>query len=370
MNTAARLVSAGLIIVLAATGATAATLRVQPGPPAGHAPGTFATIQAALDAAAAGDLIQLAPGTYSGPGNRDLDFRGDGWRPPHRAFLFHSGEGPGARVEGLTMINGQALGQRPPAGSGAAVLCTGASPTLSDCVLRRGRALIGGAIVLEDSGARLIRCRFEQNTADHGGAVMIVRGEPLLVACEFVGNTAASGGAVECILGAPRLEDCRFDLNSATLGGALALGVGSSPHLLRCVASSNFAGFGGAVHCDGTRARLERCTLILNSAGEGAGVFVKSEAELVIEASLIAYSPQGEGVAGPGLHTRSSISCTLIYGNADGDWTGPLAGLHDADGNLWLEPKLRDPGAGDYVPGAGSPCASAAGCGVIGAYDP
>jgi len=369
MNTAARLVSAGLIVVLAATGATAATLRVQPGPPAGLAPGTFATIQAALDAAAAGDLIQLAPGTYSGPGNRDLDFR-DGWRPPHRAFLFHSGEGPGARVEGLTMINGQALGQRPPAGSGAAVLCTGASPTLSDCVLRRGRALIGGAIVLEDSGARLIRCRFEQNTADHGGAVMIVRGEPLLVACEFVGNTAASGGAVECILGAPRLEDCRFDLNSATLGGALALGVGSSPHLLRCVASSNFAGFGGAVHCDGTRARLERCTLILNSAGEGAGVFVKSEAELVIEASLIAYSPQGEGVAGPGLHTRSSISCTLIYGNADGDWTGPLAGLHDADGNLWLEPKLRDPGAGDYVPGAGSPCASAAGCGVIGAYDP
>jgi len=38
--------------------------------------GDFATIQAALDAARDGDVIELADGTFTGEGNRDVHFLG------------------------------------------------------------------------------------------------------------------------------------------------------------------------------------------------------------------------------------------------------------------------------------------------------
>jgi hypothetical protein len=74
--------------------------------------GDYPTIQAAIDAAEDGDIICLADGTYTGNGNRDIDFRGQAitvrshsgdpdqciidcegsHAEPHRGFRFHHGE--------------------------------------------------------------------------------------------------------------------------------------------------------------------------------------------------------------------------------------------------------------------------------------
>jgi hypothetical protein len=40
------------------------------------ATGDYPTIQAAIDAAVTDDVINLQPGTYTGTGNRDIDFKG------------------------------------------------------------------------------------------------------------------------------------------------------------------------------------------------------------------------------------------------------------------------------------------------------
>ena len=76
------------------------------------APADFATIQAAIDAASHGDTIIVRDGTYTGAGNRDIDFGGKAVylmsengpencvvdaqgseSDRHRVFVFTNGEG-------------------------------------------------------------------------------------------------------------------------------------------------------------------------------------------------------------------------------------------------------------------------------------
>jgi len=92
--------------------------------------GDHATIQAALDSAAAGDIIELTDGVFTGQGNRDVEFRGKAITirsrsgdPQsciidcqgdslnlHRGFLFRSAETPESVLEGITIRNGWMTG--------------------------------------------------------------------------------------------------------------------------------------------------------------------------------------------------------------------------------------------------------------------
>ena len=54
------------------------------------------------------------------------------------------------------------------------------------------------------------------------------------------------------------------------------------------------------------------------------------------------------------------------YGNAEGDWTGVMAGLAGTRGNLWEDPGFTAPGRGDFTLPAGSPCRrDRPGCGPL-----
>lgn len=90
-------------------------------------PADFNNIQAAIDVAADGDTVEVQPGTYTGPGNRDIEFKGkaitvrsidpndpsvvavtvvegsEGSDGLHRGFAFRSGEGRDSVLEGLTI---------------------------------------------------------------------------------------------------------------------------------------------------------------------------------------------------------------------------------------------------------------------------
>jgi hypothetical protein len=88
--------------------------------------GDFPTIQAAVDAVSDGDIIELTDGTFTGEGNRNIDFNGKAITVrsqsgnaegcimdcegipdvTRRGFYFQTGEGEDSVVRDIAILNG------------------------------------------------------------------------------------------------------------------------------------------------------------------------------------------------------------------------------------------------------------------------
>jgi len=186
----------GIPILFAHSASAATTINV---------PGDQPTIQAGINAASDGDTVLVAPGTYTGNGNRDIYFNrkaitvmGSGAdvtildlqgspQAPHHGFLFASAEGPNSVLQGFTISNGYQydggaifVGTDPGAAGGS--ILTG--PTITQCVFSNNQAGdLGGAIFMVNSNATVSQCVFKNNSAvspdgiegsQYGGAIEIL----------------------------------------------------------------------------------------------------------------------------------------------------------------------------------------------------
>jgi len=187
--------------------------------------GDFATIQDAVDSIPWCDVVELTDGTFTGPGNRDIDFGGkiltvrSQSGSPHscvidceglgRGFHFHSGEKAWCGVENLTVTGGQAA-------SGGAVLCQSASPTIRGCVMAANSAAVsGGAVCCDDA-------------------------DPAIESCTLVGNSAPEGAGIRCVLSSPAVEKSVIAMSPA--GEAVSCDSTSSPELACCDVYGNGGG--------------------------------------------------------------------------------------------------------------------------------
>ena len=163
---------------------------------------TYTTIQAGIDAAADGDTVIVDPGTYTGPGNRDIDFLGKAITVKsdtgpenciidcqatimelHRGFRFQNGEQQDSVLDGLTITNGYAPKEpfeTEPFGiiyelsSGGAIFCDGSSPTVTRCRLLNNFAEVGGGISCYNSNATITKCTISHNLAgSKGGGISV-----------------------------------------------------------------------------------------------------------------------------------------------------------------------------------------------------
>ncbi len=262
-------------------------------------PYDFNNIQAAIDYSVNGDFIYVFPGTYTGEGNRDIDFdgkavtvqsifpedpyfiaativdcNGDG-----RGFIFQNGEDANSILTGLTIINGNSDSD------GAGIYCYDSSPTITNCIISGSTAGDrGGGIFCWNSNSIITNCTISDNTSslqepfyDGDGGGIYCTGNPTITNCTITGNTAAAnGGGIYCV-GNLTITNCTITGNSAEEnGGGICCEGGSSsyPKIKNCTFNANSAGNnGGGMYNDSEISTLTNCTFGGNSAGnEGGGI--------------------------------------------------------------------------------------------------
>ncbi len=457
-------VLASYFVLLTAAAPLAATLHVCP-----DGSGDYPNLQAAVAAAASGDIIELCDGVFSGlenvdlaPGPKDLVFRsqhgrdatildgeiGDGedGYEAHRAFLLSAGTS--TRFEGLTLRNffvrdedgGAVFGpgatiwlddvriQGPAfrlfaAARGAGIWADGGLIYATDSEFLRVRSEgYGGALSCGGGGAvHLTRCHFSQCSSCVWGAAAYASGGSA-TDCLFQqgGGPACEGGlnpggnqlygiqtvrgctfrenvdvTYSCVFIADLVEDCLFENNESQFEACLA----RVATVRNCRFVGNYVSDGGADIKAAHGMRIEGCTFERSDANSGStggpGGSVVAEGDVTIEGCTFFGTVRGAAlecssttsqitvhrtiIAFSGSPTPPifctqtpaslAISCTDVFGNAAGDWTGCIAGLDSANGNLSADPLFCDVGAGNLSLRFGSPCApqGSGGCGLIGA---
>jgi outer membrane protein assembly factor BamB len=270
-----------------------------------YVPSDLTTIQEAIDAAVGGDKVLVEPGTYTGVGNRNIDFLGKAitvqsldptdactvaatiidCEGAGRGFYFHRYEQQNSILDGLTIMNGYA-------DEGGGVFCAEADPTIRNCVIT-GNAAVYGAGICCDEGAR-----------------------PAVTNCTISYNSAmgAGGGLAACY---GPVNSCLISDNSASIGG----GAWACRELNNCIISGNYAGdCGGGV--EGCK-KLNSCLVVGNSAWQSGGGMYFCQDWPQIRNCTVAWnrvdSGFGGGISFACSYTNGTVSNSIIWGNTDSD---------------------------------------------------
>lgn len=267
-----------------------------PGNGTQNAPYTSVEFALAQGATQSGDTVLVAPGHYT---SERIDFLGkavtvrstDGAAttilqapplgfPPGSVVTFKLGEGPGAVLEGFTLVGTQGqptalVGPGLPFAGGGIFCAGGSSPTLRDLVITGGGSVEFGAGLFLDGGApTLERLRFEDCGATPstamGGGLWARNATVLLEDCSFEGCTSLDRGAGLWASG------CNVQGRGTSFAnGTAALGSGGGACLL------------GGSHL------FDDCSFSGNDSGDPGGGLYAADCLLALRDSLFATNTTG-----------------------------------------------------------------------------
>ena len=301
----------------------------------------FDAIQEGIDAASDGDTVLVLDGTYTGAGNRDLDFAGKAITVRsangpdsstidcegalddlHRGFYFHSGELVDSIVDGFTIINGLVA-------FGGGIYCFFSSPRINNCVIT------GNTVHL-----------------DGGGIWCYQDSSPLIANCTITGNSVrleGGGGGIYCYQGSsPTIANCMIADNAATREGGGIYVFDGSPKITNCTIAGNTASPGGGIYCfQPSTPTICNCTITENS-GSGITADGFQSRPTVFNSILWRNSPHEIE-----LDELNPGDPVVRYCDVEGGWEG--------NGNIDADPLFGDPNNSDYRLSPGSPCIDA-GC--------
>lgn len=200
------------------------------------------SIQVAVDAATAGDIIKVGPGTYilttnisiakgitlkSENGSSSTIISGNDVTRCMEINHFN------AVVDGFTISHGRNI-----SGYGGGVQCT--VGIIKNCIVENNIARDGGGVALENMG-NVINCIIRNNSAEWGGGVRCFGG--IVQGCLITGNTATPHGGGINIWSGGLIENCTITNNTATDGAGIRLwnnGVIQNSIIYNNTGSSNY----------------------------------------------------------------------------------------------------------------------------------
>lgn len=339
-----------LAIALFASRANAQTIRL--------VPEDYPNLQDAMKAASPGDIIDLAPGTWTDQTiwglTDDITLRGR----------------PGGNQ---TVIDGGQYEWSP-------VICFG-NCRIENLIFRNGNGsnvfgvVRGGAIYAEFANVSVANCRFENNQVRLGefdsnaigGAIAGYYSALDIEGCEFIGNSSdLDGGAVYSYLGGMlRVADCTFtDNQSAMFGGGIGI-ARTDFEVSDCTFRRNFTGsLGAGIHSigesdprSGPTGLISNCMFRRNSAsnagfGMGGGLATENTQYVTVVNSIFEdnYGYLSGAIAagtGPSSGGQVEITDNHFCGNALNTMYGNIV---DAGGNseadsCFCSPDINDDGS-------------------------
>jgi len=229
-----------------------------------NVPADQPTIQGAINAAASGDTILVAPGTYSekinfggkaivvtssgGPSVTTIHGGANG-----SVVTFNTGETPSAQLSGFTIQNGFQNGL-----SGGGISITGASPTITGNTITGNHAAQGIGIYV-DGGSPVIRDNLitGNNQAGAGssglggGGIAVSSGNPQIIGNTITNNSVSNGGSGGGIsiayFSSPLIQGNLIQGNTAyNNGGGISSSSYDSPVVVQNVIISNSSLGGGS----------------------------------------------------------------------------------------------------------------------------
>lgn len=373
-----------------------------------HVPSGYPTIQAAMDAAAAGDSVLVAPGTYTNcdggpclqnvvimrPGTTLVSEGGPevttlsvdvaaGGLSVIRAALCSD-----ARVEGFTVRAGTA-GYRggafisstgivlancvfediePGLTSGAGCFANATSITVQDCVFRHCVSTQGAAAFHSDGGHVVLeRCLFEDCEPGAAGITGYPNSVSAVRDCVFRNNRGLSALDFEYVLSGD-VSGNVFVGNTCYLNAAAITYL--SPYGTTTMRRNVFlwndsSQFRGIVHFAGA-GQFVGNTFHGNVSRAGyAALRITAPPDRPTEVSNNVLSDESGGAAIEVLVAQPSGGCNLFWANPGGDFRNYTPKPTD----VIADPQFCDPVAGAVTVRSGSPClpANSQGCGQIGA---
>ena len=152
-------------------------------------------------------------------------------------------------------------------------------------------------------------------------------------------------------------------------GGAAAVSHGTVT-FRNCVFAGNRALYGGAIVAQSIcLVSIVSCTFYDNeataSSGGGSALAMDDMGWAYLDNSIVAYGRAGR--AFESLGGSIDLECCDIYGNAGGDYVGPITGQLGVNGNISEDPLFCDPVNLNLRIHSDSPCAPDGDCGLIGA---